>query len=88
MDMSMRVMNGFEATRSIRSLENERDGCEPATIIAVTGLSSSRDETEAIASGVDMFLTKPVSFREVLRLLDGWETIGLKGARTPASQPF
>ncbi|KAJ5473035.1 hypothetical protein N7530_007036 [Penicillium desertorum] len=73
MDMSMPVMNGFEATRAIRSLERDTDGRKPAIIIALTGLSSSRDESDAIASGVDLFLTKPVSFREVARLLDEWE---------------
>jgi signal transduction histidine kinase/CheY-like chemotaxis protein len=73
MDISMPVMNGFEATRAIRAIERERDGCGPAIIIALTGLSSSRDESEALASGVDMFLTKPVSFREVSRLLNEWE---------------
>lgn len=70
--MSMPVMNGFEATRAIRALEKERDGCG-ATIIALTGLTSARDESEALASGVDLFLTKPVSFKEVSRLLDEWE---------------
>lgn len=68
----MPVMNGFEATRAIRSLENERDERRPATIIALTGLSSARDETEAMTSGVDLFLTKPVSLKEVSRLLDEW----------------
>lgn len=85
MDISMPVMNGFEATRAIRSLERERDGCGPAVIIALTGLSSSRDESEALASGVDMFLTKPVSFREVSRLLDEWEKNGLKHERRSTS---
>jgi CheY-like chemotaxis protein len=69
----MPVMNGFEATRAIRSLENERDERRPATIIALTGLSSARDETEAMTSGVDLFLTKPVSLKEVSRLLDEWQ---------------
>jgi len=81
MDMSMPVMNGFEATRAIRAIERERDGCGPAIIIALTGLSSSRDESEALASGVDMFLTKPVSFREVSRLLDEWEKDGMENER-------
>ncbi|RDW86235.1 putative sensor histidine kinase/response regulator [Aspergillus mulundensis] len=74
MDISMPVMNGFEATRAIRAIEKER-GTEvstPATIIALTGLSSSRDESEALSSGIDLFLTKPVSFKEVSKLLDGW----------------
>lgn len=81
MDMSMPVMNGFEATRAIRALERENDGRKPAVIIALTGLSSSRDEVEALSSGVDFFLTKPVSFREVSRLLDEWEKDGLDGEK-------
>lgn len=81
MDMSMPVMNGFEATRAIRSLERESEDRRPAIIIALTGLSSSRDESEAMASGVDFFLTKPVSFREVSRLLDEWERDGLPRKR-------
>ncbi|PYH93400.1 sensor histidine kinase/response regulator [Aspergillus ellipticus CBS 707.79] len=74
MDMSMPVMNGFEATRAIRAIEKERgEDYQPALIIALTGLSSSRDEAEALASGVNLFLTKPVSFKEVSRLLTEWE---------------
>lgn len=73
MDMSMPIMDGFEATRAIRAIEKERDDCIPATIIALTGLSSSRDEFRALDSGVDLFLMKPVSFREVSRLIDEWE---------------
>ncbi|KAJ6114901.1 hypothetical protein N7486_000679 [Penicillium sp. IBT 16267x] len=86
MDMSMPVMNGFEATRAIRAMEREDDSRGPAVIIALTGLSSSRDESEALASGVDMFLTKPVSFKEVSRLLDEWEKNGLKNERKAGNQ--
>ncbi|KGO50409.1 CheY-like superfamily [Penicillium expansum] len=78
MDMSMPVMDGFEATRAIRAIEKGRDGCIPATIIALTGLSSSRDEFRALDSGVDLFLMKPVSFKEVSRLIDEWEAKQLK----------
>lgn len=87
MDISMPVMNGFEATRAIRSLEreNDGDGRRPAIIIALTGLSSSRDESEALASGVNLFLTKPVSFKEVSRLLDRWEKDGLESQLKTAS---
>lgn len=68
-------MNGFEATRAIRAIEKERgsDLSGPAIIIALTGLSSSRDESEAFASGIDLFLTKPVSFKEVSKLMDDWK---------------
>lgn len=85
MDMSMPVMNGFEATRAIRSLEKDTDDRKPTIIIALTGLSSSRDESDAMASGVDLFLTKPVSFREVARLLGEWEKDEMESERKMAS---
>ena len=76
-------MNGFEATRAIRDMEDARrqnsapgKATSPAFIIALTGLASSRDQTEAFTSGVDLFMTKPVSFKEVGKLLDNWETHG------------
>lgn len=70
-------MNGFEATRAIRLIEESRrtsgpDDRPPALIIALTGLASSGDQSEAFTSGVDLFMTKPVSFKEVGRLLDNF----------------
>ena len=82
MDISMPIMNGFEATRAIRKIEEEarkrhgESASPPAMIIALTGLASARDQTEAFTSGVDLFMTKPVSFKEVGRLLDNWELHG------------
>jgi len=45
----------------------------PTLIIALTGLASGKDQSEAFTSGVDLYITKPVSFKEVGRLLDNWE---------------
>ncbi len=79
----MPVMNGFEATRTIREMEETRNHKDkvgrprrPAIIIALTGLASGRDQNEAFTSGVDFFMTKPVSFKEVGQLLDNWEMHG------------
>ncbi|KAJ5764618.1 hypothetical protein N7533_003299 [Penicillium manginii] len=78
MDISMPVMDGFEAARNIRAIEKERNASEkPAIIIALTGLSSQKDESEAIESGMDFFLTKPVAFKQVAKILDGWGEAGL-----------
>ena len=53
--------------------KKEKEENEPALIIALTGLASTQDQTEALSSGIDLFLTKPVAFREVGKLLDNWE---------------
>lgn len=44
----------------------------PALIIALTGFSSKEDQEQAFEAGVDVFMTKPVRFREVGKILDGW----------------
>lgn len=67
-DISMPVMNGFEATRAIRLFEAEQQ-LEPATIIALTGLANSRDEAEGLSAGCDIYMTKPASFKELAKLL-------------------
>ncbi|OAP60405.1 hypothetical protein AYL99_05407 [Fonsecaea erecta] len=73
MDISMPVLDGFEATRTIRQYEELR-GCKPgAMIIALTGLASARDQSEVFSSGCDIYMTKPVSFKEVGKLLNNWE---------------
>lgn len=64
----MPVMDGLEATRKIREFELE-EGIKPAMIIALTGLGSASAQQEAFASGVDLFLTKPVRLKELVKIL-------------------
>jgi signal transduction histidine kinase/CheY-like chemotaxis protein len=69
MDISMPVMNGFEATREIRKFEKEEKVCCAARIAALTGLGSEVSRQEAFASGTNLFLTKPVKLGEIKKLL-------------------
>jgi CheY-like chemotaxis protein len=73
MDISMPIMNGLEATRRIRAHEH-REHLQPATIIALTGLASDSTQQEALESGVDEFLTKPVTLK---MLSKAFEQMGL-----------
>ena len=60
----MPVMDGFEATRRIRSLEKELQ-LKPTAIFALSGLASSDAQEEAFRTGIDLFLTKPVALKEL-----------------------
>ena len=78
MDISMPIMDGIEATRNIRQLEMEMresddstevESIKPSFIVAITGNANENDRDEALNSGVDIYLTKPVSFKEVRKVL-------------------
>ncbi|UPX10861.1 uncharacterized protein EKO05_0001498 [Ascochyta rabiei] len=72
MDLSMPIMDGFEATRTIRKLEAEQippAATKAVFIVALTGLASANDEKKAFDAGVDMYLTKPVQFSRLSVLL-------------------
>jgi CheY-like chemotaxis protein len=65
MDVQLPDMTGFEASKSIRKMEER--SCRPVSIIiALTGCSSAEDREAAVAVGMDDFLTKPVSI-EILK---------------------
>ncbi|KSV84998.1 chemotaxis protein CheY [Sinorhizobium sp. Sb3] len=59
MDVSMPIMNGFDATVAIRSAENARGQKTP--IIAVTAQALDIDLQQCKASGMDDHIMKPVS---------------------------
>ena len=68
MDINMPVLNGFHAAREIRSWEREQ-GLMPAKIVAITGLGSEADKKEAFASGMELFMVKPVRLADLRALL-------------------
>jgi len=69
MDCQMPVMDGFEATRQIRAA-----GRTTLPIIAVTAAASDRDRKQAVAAGMDDFLTKPIRRAELAGVLARWLT--------------
>jgi CheY-like chemotaxis protein len=69
MDVQMPVMDGVTATREIRTYES-RNRIKAATILALTGLESEASQNECEKAGFDNFLSKPVKFKEFLKLLD------------------
>ena len=58
MDCQMPVMDGFEATRQIRRFESQ-EGYERTPILALTAAARAEEYDQALASGMDEFMTKP-----------------------------
>jgi CheY-like chemotaxis protein/anti-sigma regulatory factor (Ser/Thr protein kinase) len=69
MDLSMPVMDGCTATREIRQYEFTT-GKERTPIVALTALGAEQAKREALESGVDVFMSKPVKMSEVKALLE------------------
>ncbi len=59
MDVSMPVMNGFDATRAIRALE--KNAAFQTPIIAVTAQALDIDIEQSKLAGMDDYITKPIS---------------------------
>ena len=72
-DISMPIMDGLESARWIRQHERA-NRLEQTPIIALTGLAGAGIQQDAVASGVDMFLTRPVTLK---RLVEALESVGL-----------
>ena len=66
MDLSLPVIDGWEATRQIKA--------DPATqsipVIALTAHAMAGDEQKALAAGCDDYDTKPVNFKRLLGKID------------------
>ncbi|RFU80987.1 histidine kinase [Trichoderma arundinaceum] len=75
MDISMPIMDGFEATRQIRAHETQK-GLTPVPIIALSGLATEDAQQEAFGSGMDVFLTKPVKLGALGTLLESHGILG------------
>jgi two-component system cell cycle response regulator DivK len=80
MDIQLPVMDGYEATRRIKSDAALR----PIPIIAVTSYALSGDEAKARAAGCDAYVSKPFSPRQLLAKV---RELLLSGGDPCASQP-
>lgn len=69
MDVQMPVMNGYEATKAIRGLENEALAKIP--IIAMTANAYAEDIKNAKEAGMDSHVAKPFDPGKLLEVLSG-----------------
>ena len=67
MDVQMPVMNGYEATKQIRALDNP--ALAGITILAMTANAFDEDKKKALECGMDGFLSKPIVIEDLISIL-------------------
>ena len=67
MDIMMPVMNGYEATKMIRSLD--REDAKEVPIIAMTANAFTEDRIKAKEAGMDEHVAKPVDVELLIKVI-------------------
>jgi CheY-like chemotaxis protein len=68
MDLSMPVLDGWEATRRIKA----NPTLQRIPIIALTGHAMKSDRERALAVGADDYVPKPIDFATLTESMQHW----------------
>lgn len=68
MDVQMPEMDGFEATRRIRKIENET--CKHVPIVAMTAHAMKGDKERCLEAGMDAYISKPIRTKELFYVIE------------------
>jgi two-component system, sensor histidine kinase and response regulator len=77
MDVQMPEMDGLEATQAIRQQEPEG---KHTPIIAMTAHAMKGDQERCLQAGMDDYLSKPLSPKEVMAAIEYWSQAGMENA--------
>ncbi len=70
MDIQMPVMDGYEATRAIRSAD--RADLKAIPIIAMTANAFAEDVRAALQAGMNQHIAKPLDMQQLMKILQKW----------------
>ena len=68
MDIQMPVMDGYEATKRIRSMEDKKKAYIP--IIAMTANAFDEDRKNALDAGMNEHIAKPIDINKLMSILE------------------
>ena len=68
MDVQMPIMNGYQATKAIRALDDKAKAATP--IVAMTANAFDEDRKEALDSGMNGYIDKPIVIEKLLKTLE------------------
>jgi len=84
MDISMPVMDGYEAAAHILKIQEQKN-LSHTPIIALTGHALKHDREKCLNAGMDAYLTKPVKQIDLIETLEKWATETQNSATTQKS---
>ena len=90
MDVQMPGMDGRETTERIRLWESSQPGA-PLPIVALTAHAMANEKRALLQSGMDDYLTKPISERQLAQVVLKWTGLVLRSQRNERaseSQPL
>ena len=87
MDVQMPVMDGYEATRQIRKLENQssQDEIQRVPIVAMTAHAVEGYREKCLKAGMDDYLSKPLKRKHFLAVVEKWVCSGNNGDVEPST---
>ena len=86
MDVQMPGMDGRQTTEEIRRRENEAgDGHIP--IVALTAHALANEKRALLQAGMDDYMTKPISERQLAQLVLKWTGLALQAEAAEKSEP-
>ena len=68
LDMSLPVMDGWEAAQHLKN----NDATKQIPVIALTAHAMAGDKEKAMEAGCDDYDTKPIDFKRLLGKINGW----------------
>ena len=83
MDMHMPVMDGMEATKQIR----KTDEIKTTPIVAVSADAFQDQQKQALAIGIDGYITKPINFTKLMPYFIKYLEVDTKTSGTPTKKP-
>jgi len=85
MDCQMPIMDGYEATRTIRGHELANANLARTPIVALTAHAAAEAEATCLSSGMDDYLSKPLNLNKLAEALKHW--LGEKTASSDMPNP-
>jgi two-component system, sensor histidine kinase and response regulator len=85
MDLQMPIMGGFEATAAIRRKEANTGAHIP--IVAMTAHAMKGDRENCLAAGMDGYVPKPISVKNLLEAIDAVAGSSTMPQRIPEPEP-